>query len=105
MTTYVGAGATADSLQTELVAVAQTFAANANRAIALAKYVDGLGTSGLQNAGFATTGDATTFQSRADYCRTVAQIFQGTAAQPTDFDFSNAMADAIGPDPRVTPPQ
>jgi hypothetical protein len=96
----VGAGTDSVSLNAEAVAVAQTFAANCFRAVALAKYVDGLGVPGLELAGF-DSADATAFQQGVDYLKTIAAIIQGNAAQPTGFDFTNALSSFIGPEPSV----
>lgn len=102
MATVPGAGVGSDALNQEAVAVAQTFAANATRAVALAKYVDGIGANGLANAGFTATADATAFQQAVDYLKTIALIIQGQAAQPSDFDFTNALSGYIGPSPAIS---
>lgn len=102
MATVPGAGIASDALNSEAVAVAQTFAANAIRAVALAKYVDGLGVPGLENAGFTASADATAFQQAVDLMKTIALIIQGQATQDSDFDFTNALANYIGPSPVIS---
>lgn len=97
--TQLGAGTTPDSLNQWGVTLAQRFAATAQDAITLAKYVDGQGQAGLEVIGFSSD-EAVAFQAGADYLKTIAAIIQGTAAQPTDFDFTNALAAFIGPNPQ-----
>jgi hypothetical protein len=58
-------------------------------------YVVNLGTAGLVALGFASA-DASTMIAQADYMATLAQVFQGTATQATDFNFQNALVALTG---------
>lgn len=98
----VVAAATSDSLLADATALAKEFASASAKALALAIYVDGLGVTGLQaspGGGFAATADAQQYQAYVDYMKTVAQIFQGLAAQTPAFNFGSALAMIIGPTP------
>lgn len=53
--------------------------------------VTGLGHAGQMALGF-TDADATDLQLRADYINTVAALYYGTAAQPTPFNFDDALS-------------
>ena len=54
-----------------------------------------LGQPGLVALGF-TAADAQALTNVVNYLNTVAAIFQGTAAQPTPFNFQNAVAPVNG---------
>lgn len=92
-----GAQTTSEELNAAACALALEWAKTANNVIALAKFVDGLGLTGLEAAGFGTTEDATAYKNCVDLLKTVAMIFQGTAIQPDQYDFSNALSAFIGP--------
>jgi hypothetical protein len=49
-----------------------------------------LSTAGLEAAGFSAP-DAATFQTMASYLNTVAGVYQGAAAQGSQFNFDNAL--------------
>jgi hypothetical protein len=53
--------------------------------------VTGLGHAGQVALGF-TDADATDLQLRADYINTVAALYYGTAAQPSPFNFDDALS-------------
>jgi hypothetical protein len=59
-------------------------------------YINSLGTAGLQALGF-TSGDATTMVTMSNYMLTLAQVFQGTATQGSEFNFQNALVALTGP--------
>jgi hypothetical protein len=94
----IGAGTTADTLNARLCALAQVRDVQSVLTVAFAKYVDDLGTAGLEVAGM-DSGDATAFLTACDYLKSDALIFQGQAEQVGDFDFSNALSAFIGPTP------
>lgn len=59
--------------------------------------VNELGTAGLEAAPVSMdSADAAAFVAAADYLQTVAQVYYGTAAQASEFNFDNALAAARG---------
>lgn len=68
----------------------------AEQTIAFAAYIASLGSAGLQALGF-TSGDATAMITMSNYMLTMAQVFQGTATQASDFNFQNALVALTGP--------
>src|SRR5215475_10669192 len=94
--TVLGDGTTPDSLNARAVLLAQRFASTVNDALTLASFVDGQGQPGLEVIGF-TSDQATSFQQAVDYLKTMAMILNGTAAQPSDFNFLSAVAEFVGP--------
>jgi len=63
----------------------------AQQALELFALTNELGAAGLEAIGFATA-DATAFVTAVSYLNTVAEVYYGSAAQPTDFNFDNALA-------------
>jgi hypothetical protein len=59
-------------------------------------YVVAQGAAGLEALGFAS-GDASNMISMADYMATVAQVYQGTATQASEFNFENELSALTGP--------
>lgn len=56
----------------------------------------GVGAAGLQSGyGFSAT-DATNLVNAVNYLNTVAEIFDGNASQPTNFNFDNAVSVLYG---------
>jgi hypothetical protein len=76
--------------------IADTFQSNAEQALEFQAYIVGLGTAGLEALGFASA-DATTMITMVDYMATLAQVYQGTATQATEFNFANALVALTGP--------
>jgi hypothetical protein len=68
----------------------------AEQSIAFNAYVSSLGTAGLIALGFAS-GDASNMITMSNYMLTMAQVFQGTATQSSDFNFQNALIAVTGP--------
>lgn len=68
----------------------------AEQTIYFQAYIASLGTAGLQALGFASA-DATAMVTMTNYMLTMAQVFQGTATQGTDFNFQNALVALTGP--------
>lgn len=68
----------------------------AAQTLALQAYVTSLGHAGLMTLGF-TDADATTFITQCNYMATMAQVFQGTATQGSQFNFQNALVVLTGP--------
>lgn len=97
----IGAGTTGANLNARLCALAQVREVQAVLTVAFAKYVDDLGIPGLELADM-DSDDATAFLAACDYLKSDALIFQGQAQQVGDFDFSNALANFIGPTPQQT---
>lgn len=87
---------TVAQLNSQGAAIAQAFRASAAQALSYQAYVVGLGQAGLVTLGFASA-DATALIAAADYMATLAQVYQGTATQATDFNFSNALVTLTGP--------
>lgn len=83
-------------LNSQAAQLAGTWRSTAEQTLALQAYVTGLGQAGLVALGFAS-GDATTFITACNYMATMAQVFQGTATQGTDFNFQNALVALTGP--------
>ena len=88
-------GLSVGSLNSQLGAVAVAYRNACQQIIDLAAIVNVLGASGLETLGFTTT-DAPNFVTAANYLQTLAQVYYGTAAQPADFNFDNALAAARG---------
>ena len=56
-------------------------------------YIETLGVAGLQAAPYnMASGDAQAMFNAYNYLQTVAGIYYGTASQPTDFNFDQALA-------------
>ena len=89
------ANLTQGGLNGQLGSIAVTLRNACQQAADFFEGVNALGTSGLEGLGF-TSGDATAFLAAANYMQTVAAVYYGTAAQPSDFDFDNALAAARG---------
>lgn len=71
---------------------------NCQKILGLWAYVNsgGVGQAGLEAMGF-TADDALTFMSLVDQMATVAQVFQGTATQATNYSFASALTALTGP--------
>ncbi len=93
----VGTDTSAAAINTAIVTAAQAWATQASDVLRLATYVDGLGTAGLELAGFTDSADAAAVLQAADYLKTVAQLFTGQAGQADPFNFASALARFIGP--------
>lgn len=76
--------------------IAGQYRSNAQAALQLQAYVTGLGQAGLVALGFASA-DATSLTTCCNYMATLAQVFQGTASQGTNFNFQNALIPLTGP--------
>jgi len=83
-------------LNSQAAQLAATWRSTAQQTLALEAYVTGLGQAGLVSLGFASA-DATAFITACNYMTTMAQVFQGTATQGTDFNFQNALVVLTGP--------
>lgn len=71
---------------------------NAAAVLKLQAYLVAEGTSGLVALGDTSGGtDAQTLINLVDYMATVAQVFQGTATQGSQFNFANALVALTGP--------
>lgn len=68
----------------------------AQQTVAFQAYISSLGTAGLIALGFASA-DATAMVTMSNYMLTMAQVFQGTATQASDFNFQNALVALTGP--------
>jgi hypothetical protein len=83
-------------LNSQAAALAGQFRSNAQQALALQSYVVGLGNAGLVALGF-TSADGTALTNCVNYMATLAQVYQGSATQPTLFNFQNALVTLTGP--------
>lgn len=83
-------------LNSQAAAIAGQFRTNAQQALALQGYVIGLGQAGLVALGFAPA-DGTALTTSVNYMATLAQVYQGSATQPTLFNFQNALITLTGP--------
>ena len=97
----VGAQWTAEQLNARAVFLAKLWALAASGSADLFLYVNKTGPNGLQEAGFGGTESVAAFTAGAGYLNTLAAIFTGDAAQPSDFNFSDALALFIGPQPEA----
>lgn len=75
--------------------IALGFRSTAQQALAFQAYIVSLGQAGLVALGFAAA-DATTMLTCANYMATLAQVYEGTATQASDFNFQNALIALTG---------
>jgi hypothetical protein len=68
----------------------------AEQTMELQNYVIAQGSAGLQALGFSSA-DAASYITECNYMATLAQVVQGLAAQPTDFNFISALIPLTGP--------
>jgi hypothetical protein len=94
----VGTNDSADAINGRLCTLARQRAALAWAVLELANYVDKIGDSGLELAGF-DSGQATTVHGAVDLLKTDAQVFLGQATQGSLYDFADALGQFIGPTP------
>jgi hypothetical protein len=92
----VGTTATAAQMNAQLASVAMALRSTAQQILALSVYANELGLAGLEAIGFGSD-DAQTFLNMCDYMATVAQVYQGTATQGSEFNFSDALTAVTGP--------
>jgi hypothetical protein len=92
----VGTTATAAQMNAQLASVAMALRSTAQQILSLSVYANDLGLAGLEAVGFGSD-DAQTFLNMVDYMATVAQVYQGTATQGSEFNFSDALTAVTGP--------
>ena len=86
-----------EQLNVYAAVVAQAWAAVARQTLGLQNYVSvKLGQSGLVAKGF-TADDASTLITMCNYMGTLAGVYGGTATQPSQFDFADALVTLTGP--------
>jgi hypothetical protein len=83
-------------LNNQAAQLATTVRQWAYQALIFQVYVVAQGTAGLEALGFASA-DASSMVSMADYMATIAQVYQGTATQDSEFNFQDALSALTGP--------
>lgn len=83
-------------LNSQAAQLAGSWRSTGQQTVAFQAYIASLGTAGLQALGF-TAGDAASMITMSNYMLTMAQVFQGTATQATQFNFQNALVALTGP--------
>jgi hypothetical protein len=72
----------------------------ANNIAQLQDYVTAVGADGLQALPSPfTSDDATSYVTAVSYLNTIAQVWLGTVAQPSTYNFQDQMASLVGPTP------
>lgn len=92
----VGSVATQAQLNAQLAQLAQGLRTTAGQILLLWSYANTLGLTGLEALGF-TPADAQAYLDAVNHLATVAQVYQGTATQATQFNFQNSLAAVTGP--------
>jgi hypothetical protein len=92
----VGTLPTEAGVNSQLTALALTLRNNFAAITNLFTCINELGgdtglTAGLEAIGF-SAGDAATASTLLGYMNTIAGVYSGTATQPTDFNFANALS-------------
>jgi hypothetical protein len=86
----IGTTATVSGLNGSLTGLALQMRNLAQQIMNLQQYVVAEGTAGLETLGF-DSADATNYMTMLSYLDTIAQVFYGTATQPSEYNFANAV--------------
>lgn len=86
-----GNQATTGSINNTLTQYSITLRDTCQNILNLQEFITTIGLPGLEALGYSSA-DASTVVTMTSYLNTIAQVFNGTAAQPSQFNFGNALS-------------
>ena len=87
----IGNQASTGSINNMLTQYAISLRDDCQNILNLQEFITTLGVAGLEALGFDST-DAASVVTMVSYLNTIAEVFNGTATQGTEFDFNNALS-------------